>query len=93
MWRVTESKPARKALDRAPEQIARNWDAWLQIVRHSGPDGLRRVAGFHDEALGGKWEGHRSSRLSREYRVIYRVHRDDVEVTVVNVTKHDYRKK
>jgi hypothetical protein len=29
----------------------------------SGPPGLRLIGGFHDEALGGKWRGYRSSRL------------------------------
>jgi proteic killer suppression protein len=91
VWRVIELKPARKALDRAPDAIVKNWDAWLQIVRQSGPDGLRRIKGFHDEALDGKWKGHRSSRLSRDYRIIYREHRDEVEVVVVDVSKHDYR--
>lgn len=92
VWRVLESKAVRKALDRAPDGITKNWDAWLEIVRQSGPQGLRRIKGFHDESLDGKWEGHRSSRLSRDFRVIYRVHRDELEVIAVDVTKHDYRK-
>jgi addiction module RelE/StbE family toxin len=93
MWRVFESKAARKALDRAPEAIERSWDAWVQIVRQSGPAGLRRIMGFHDESLTGEWKGHRSSRLSRDYRVIYRVHGDELEVVAVDVTKHDYRRR
>ena len=93
MWKVTESKAATKALDRAPASVKANFDAWLQIVKHSGPDGLRLIKGFHDEALSGRWQDHRSSRLSRDYRLIYRVQRDAVEVHVVDMTKHDYRKR
>ena len=92
MWNVTESKAAKKALDVAPAAVKANFDAWLQIVKHSGPAGLRLIKGFHDEALSGKWQDHRSSRLSRDYRVIYRVLRDSVEVHVVDMTKHDYRR-
>jgi len=38
----------------------------------SGPPGLRLIKGFNDEALSGKWDGHRSSRLGLQWRVIYR---------------------
>ncbi len=51
------------------------------------------IKGFHDEALRGEWKGHRSSRLISKYRVIYRVEADEVEVLVVDVTPHDYRRK
>jgi mRNA-degrading endonuclease RelE of RelBE toxin-antitoxin system len=93
MWRVQESKSVRKALDRAPAEIHRKWDVWLSIVELSGPDGLRVIKGFHDEALTGERTGQRSSRLSLHYRVIYEVVRDELVVHAVDVTKHDYRKK
>ena len=51
------------------------------------------TGGFYDEALRGEHKGHRSSRLSQQYRVIYRVVRDRVFVEVLDVTPHDYRKK
>ena len=91
MWKVLESKSARKTLDVAPPEVRRKWDIWLAIVELDGPEGLRRVVGFHDEALSGTWKGHRSSRLSIAYRVIYSVQRDALTVHVVDVTKHDYR--
>ena len=90
MWRVLLTKAASKALEDAPRGVQRNWDAWLTIVEQSGPEGLRRIKGFHDEALSGAWQGHRSSRLNRAYRVIYRVQRDQVTVHIEDVTKHDY---
>ena len=53
---------------------------------------LREIKGFHDEALGGKWKGFRSSRLNEQWRVIYRVVADVLLVQVVRVTPHDYRR-
>lgn len=43
------------------------------IVRISGPAGLRLIKEFHDERLHGEWEGYRSSRLNAQYRVINKV--------------------
>ncbi len=66
---------------------------WKDIVRISGPQGLRLVKGFHDEALRGEWKGHRSSQLNQQYRIVYRVVANEVLVQVIDVTAHDYRRK
>jgi len=58
----------------------------------SGPPGLRVIKGFHDEALAGEWEGHRSSRLGIQYRIIYRVEAKEQLFQVVSITAHDYRR-
>ncbi len=79
---------ARPTLD-----ILKRYEKWKDIVRLSGPLGLRQIKGFNDEALRGEWRGHRSSRLSLQYRVIYRIEREKVLVEVVSVTAHDYRQK
>jgi addiction module RelE/StbE family toxin len=71
----------------------KRYEKWKDIVSISGPRGLRLIKGFHDEALFGRWKGHRSSRLSRQYRVIYRIESERVLIEVVNVTAHDYRRK
>jgi addiction module RelE/StbE family toxin len=92
MWNVVETHGAAKALDRAPAEVRRNYDAWLQIVRLRGLQGLRAIKGFHDESLAGKWKGYRSSRLNRQWRVIYNVDRDTITVEVTDVTAHDYRR-
>ncbi len=73
--------------------VLKRYEKWKDIVSVSGPGGLKRIRGFQDESLRGKWKGHRSSRLNRQYRVIYRIDRDLVLVQVVNVTPHDYRRK
>lgn len=38
-----------------------------------GPQRLKLIKGFHDEALSGDWKGFRSSRLGIKWRVIYHV--------------------
>lgn len=91
MWSVFETKAAAKALDKAPPEVRRNYDAWLQIVRLSGPQGLRSIKGFHDEALTGKLKGKRSSRLNLKWRVIYTVDADVVTVEVEDVNAHRYK--
>ena len=93
MWEIFEHKRTWKQLDRLPRDVLKRYEKWKDIVRLSGPVGLRQIKGFSDEALRGEWQGHRSSRLSRQFRVIYRIERDRVLVEVVSVTAHDYRKK
>ena len=58
----------------------------------SGPPGLRLIRGFNDEALSGKWDGHRSSRLGLQWRVIYLTVSDQQLFQVMTVTPHDYRR-
>ncbi|MCH7822019.1 MAG: type II toxin-antitoxin system mRNA interferase toxin, RelE/StbE family [Proteobacteria bacterium] len=54
------------------------------------PGGLRLIRGFRDESLRGRWNGHRSSRLGDQYRIIYRIGKKRLYVMVVDVTAHDY---
>ncbi len=76
-----------------PKEILKRYEKWKDIVRFSGPEGLRLIKGFHDEALGGTWKGQRSSRLNEQHRVIYTVVKRKVLVEVIDVTAHDYRRK
>jgi len=91
VWTILEHKHVAKELARVPQQVSERYEFWKNVVRHSGPEGLRAIKGFHDEALAGKWQGHRSSRLTIHYRVIYRVDRKGVTVNVERVSNHDYR--
>jgi addiction module RelE/StbE family toxin len=93
MWEIYEHRKAVKQLTLLPIDILKRYEKWKDIVSISGPDGLREIAGFRDEALRGEWKGHRSSRLNIQYRVIYKVEKDLVLVQVVNVSPHDYRRK
>ena len=80
-----------KQLDAAPREIGKRYEKWKDIAMISGPPGLRLIQGFHDEALRGKWHGHRSSRLGLQYRVMYRVIPGQSLFQVVHITPHDYR--
>jgi len=93
MWEILEHRRVTRQLDRLPHKIQQRYEIWKEIVIASGPEGLRQIRGFNDEALRGEWKGHRSSRLSQQYRVLYRVERQDVQVLVVNVNAHDYRRR
>ena len=91
MWTIREARDAAKAIDKLPPQVAEKYAFWCAIVRQSGPHGLRALKSLHDEKLSGKLAHLRSSRLSQQWRVIYRVEADVVTVHVERVTPHDYR--
>ncbi len=93
MWQILEHRRAVRQLDRLPEEVLKRYEKWKDIVTISGPQGLRPIKGFHDEALEGKWRGCRSSRLGEKYRIIYKVEKNQVLVKVIDITAHDYRKK
>jgi plasmid maintenance system killer protein len=91
MWRIVERRDAAKIIDRLPPQVAGKYAFWCATVRQSGPQGLRMLRSFHDEKLSGKLVDMRSSRLSQQWRVLYRVEADIVTIYVERVTPHDYR--
>ena len=93
MWKVYEHRRVSRQLKDAPREVLKRYEKWKDIVKLSGPAGLRKIKGFHDEALGGEWKGYRSSRLWLQYRVIYKTLKDQVLIQVVNLSPHDYRKK
>ena len=93
MWEVFEHRGVAKSLAAAPVEIVKRYEKWKNVVSISGPQGLRHIRGFNDEALSGKWKGFRSSRLNSQYRVIYRVQKDQVHVKVEKVTPHDYERR
>jgi proteic killer suppression protein len=90
MWQIYEAPRARKSLKRLPLEILKRYEKWKDIVQISGPQGLRSIRGFRDEALTGKLFGYRSSRLNIQYRVIYRVVANEVYVEVEDVNAHKY---
>jgi addiction module RelE/StbE family toxin len=93
MWEIYEHRKVVRQLESLPVDVLKRYEKWKDIVSISGPDGLRQIRGFRDEALRGEWKGHRSSRLNIQYRVIYKIEKDLVLVQEVNVTPHDYRRK
>ncbi len=93
MWEIYEHNSLVKKFPKIPKEVLKRYEKWKDIVGISGPEGLRLIKGFHDESLRGKWQGHRSSRLGLQYRLIYKVEKKKLYVQVINITPHDYRKK
>ena len=93
MWTIEEHRRVDKQLSSpVPIEVLKRYEKWKDIAAISGPHGLRAIKGFHDEALLGEWKGHRSSRLGLQWRVIYRVVSNVLQIQVIQVTAHDYRK-
>ena len=92
MWSIVEAKDVAKTIAKAEVRIVDQYEFWKAVVRISGPDALRALRGMNDEALAGQWKGFRSSRLTGQWRVIYRVANNEVAVYVVRVSAHDYRR-
>lgn len=92
MWHIEEHRRVDKQLASAPREILKRYEKWKDIATLSGPPGLRMIRGFNDEALSGKWAGHRSSRLGLQWRVIYRTAPEQQLFQVVSITPHDYRR-
>lgn len=93
MWQVLEHRRVVRRLPKLPVEILKRYEKWKDIVTLSGPQGLRQIKGFSDEALRGEWRGHRSSRLGGQYRVIYKTEPQNVTVKVIDLAAHDYRRK
>jgi addiction module RelE/StbE family toxin len=90
MWGVFEKKSVVKEIKKLPIEVLKKYEAWKRIVELEGPKGLRLIKGFHDESLKGKWIGFRSSRLGIQWRVIYRLDGDVLEVYVFEINAHKY---
>ena len=93
MWEILEHRRVSRKLSRLPLEVLKRYEKWKDIVKISGPPGLRLIRGFRDERIHGEWRGHRSSRLGLQYRVIYRVVAHEVVVEVIDLTAHDYRRR
>ena len=92
MWRIEEHRRLEKEIDTVPREVLKRYEKWKDIAMISGPSGLKRIKGFHDEILRGEWQGYRSSRLGLQYRVIYRVIPDEALFQVFHIAPHDYRR-
>ena len=93
MWEIFEHRRVVRQLQKLPVEILKRYEKWKDIVEISGPQGLRLIKGFNDEALPGDWKGHRSSRLGQQFRVLYCIEKDRIRVEVVSITAYDYCRK
>ena len=89
MWDIFEHKSLVKKFPQIPLDILKKYEKWKDIVMISGPEGLKLIKGFRDEALKGKWRGFRSSRLSIQYRIIYKIDKGALYVQVIDINPHD----
>lgn len=92
MWEIYEHRRVSKKLHRLSKEILKHYEKWKDIVKVSGPHGLRLIKGFQDEALRGEWKGHRSSRLGVQHRLIYKIEAQKVLILVIDITPHNYRR-
>ena len=90
MWEIYEHNSLVRKLGKIPAEVLKRYEKWKDIVTISGPQGLRLIKGFHDEALRGEWKGYRSSRLGIKWRVIYKIEKGLLEVYVFEVNPHKY---
>ncbi len=92
IYTVLMTRRAQKELRKVPEFIRDKLESWVQAVREIGLEEVRKVPGYHDEALKGDRKGQRSIKLNRSYRAIYIIMRGGtVEfVSIEEVNKHEY---
>ncbi len=90
MWEILEHRTIAQTCKKLPLRVVKKYELWKDIVFRHGPDKLREFPGFHDEKLKGDRLGQRSSRLNLQYRVIYKVEKESVTVSVININAHKY---
>jgi plasmid maintenance system killer protein len=90
MWVIQEHRSIPKSMRYLPSWIVKEYEVWKDLVHRHGPDILRQFPGYHDELLKGDRTGQRSSRLNRQYRVIYAIDREVIVIYVLEITPHDY---
>lgn len=89
---VVFTDKVRKQLRKIPIHIVDKLETWVDAVMRDGLEEVRKLSGYHDEPLKGQRKGQRSIRLSRSYRAIYVIKKDQsIEfVQVEEVSKHEY---
>ncbi|EKD73114.1 MAG: hypothetical protein ACD_45C00458G0001 [uncultured bacterium] len=87
MWTIYEKKSLLKSIKSIPLRIRKEYEVWKRIVELQGIQGLRMIKGYYDEALLGEWKGFRSSRLSLQWRVIYKVQKEQLDVYVIDINE------
>jgi plasmid maintenance system killer protein len=90
MHYIFEKKSLVRKINKIPKHVLKHYELWKRIVEMDGIHGLRKIKGFHDEALKGKMFGYRSSRLSKQWRVIYKLEKGSIEVYIMDINPHKY---
>lgn len=89
---VVDFSSVEKQLKRLPKEIIKRLQRWSMYVEYIGIIETRKIPGFHDEPLKGKWKGYRSVRLGHKWRAIYKYDKDHTVniIKIKKVTAHDY---
>jgi len=89
---VTISKNVQKNLHKIPKHILILFDYWVEEIETEGFISMQKINGYRDHALIGNRKGQRSSYLTKSWRVIYKVNKNDdfFEVKVLEVNHHEY---
>jgi proteic killer suppression protein len=92
IYKVVIKEKIKKDLIKLPHHIVIKLYEWIEAVSHEGLMKVRKIPGFHDEPLKGDRKGQRSIRLSKSYRAIYIIGKDEtMEIAeIIEVNKHDY---
>jgi proteic killer suppression protein len=91
--RVVVTDRAKKDLRKAPPHVADKFALWARSVTEVGLEEVRKIPGYDDHTLSGDRKGQRAVRLSRLWRVIYKLEAGELRVmfvSVLEVTPHKY---
>jgi proteic killer suppression protein len=80
---VILSERVKKQLKKTPEHIVKKLLAWIDSVEDRGLRQTQMIKSFHDEPLKGKKTGHRSIRLSKQWRAEYTIHNNKLKVEFI----------
>lgn len=89
---VVDFSFVRSQLKRIPKDVLKRLQRWALYVESIGLFETRKIPGFHDELLKGKWKGYRSVRLGKKWRVIYKYNKNR-EINIVEIKRvvpHEY---
>lgn len=86
-WRIVESRLLAKQLRRAPREIQQKYIVWRDLVKFQGP---QLKGGFRVHSLQGVRKGQKVAKLSRQWRVIFKVLEGELVVEALELTPHKY---
>lgn len=89
---IVDLKHIRRQLKKIDKGIIKRLQRWVFYVETQGLLETRKIPGFHDEPLKGKWKGYRSVRLNKKWRAIYlyKKHNPISIVIIEEVSPHEY---
>ena len=89
---IVDFSAVEKQLRRTPREIIKRLQRWAVYVETTGLIETKKIPGFHDEPLKGRWRGYRSVRLGHKWRVIYKYNKGSGEniIELKEVTAHEY---